>query len=113
MFIKAMARAVNLVQKLAEKKGERPYMRFAACWSDGEQLFAARMASDRFAPSLFVKKCEEGYIVLSEPLENDCSDWCEIQAGEAIEIGSGEDVSFHAFDAQSSTDAKTLELQAN
>ena len=36
--ISAMARAVQIVQKLAEEKGARPYMRFAACWSDGERL---------------------------------------------------------------------------
>ena len=84
--INAMERAVRMVQKLAQEQGERPYMRFAACWSDGKRLFAARMASDRFAPSLFVKRCEDGHIISSEPLENGCEDWVEIAAGEAIEI---------------------------
>jgi glutamine amidotransferase len=111
--INAMALAVNIVQNLAEEKGARPYMRFAACWSDGERLFAARMASDRLAPSLFVKKCKDGHIVSSEPLENDSTDWLEIAAGEAIEIGSGADVLFHAFDAQDSAETKTLEMDAS
>jgi glutamine amidotransferase len=101
--INAMARAVNMVQKLAEEKGERPYMRFAACWADG----------DRLVPSLFVKECKDGYIVSFEPLESDCSDWVEVGTGEAIEIGSGGDVLFHAFDAQSSAETKKPEMQVS
>lgn len=104
--IHAMARAVRIVQTLAEEKGVRPYMRFAACWSDGDKLFAARMASDRLAPSLFVKKCEDGHIVSSEPLENGCSEWREVAAGEAIEIGKDGQVVSHVFDAQCSIEAK-------
>lgn len=84
--IHAMARAVQDVQDLAEKHGERPFMRFAACWSDGERLFAARMASDRLAPSLYLKKCKTGYIISSEPLDDVGSDWDEIPAGTAVEI---------------------------
>lgn len=109
--ITAMARAVNIVQKLAEEKGVHPYMRFAACWSDGERLFAARMASDRLAPSLFVKKCEDGHIISSEPLENGCSDWLEVGAGEAIEIRTDGSIISHAFDAQSLAKSKTLEVE--
>lgn len=111
--INAMARAVGLVQELAVKKGERPYMRFAACWSDGDRLFAARMASDRWAPSLFVKQCEEGHIVSSEPLENGCADWREIAAGEAIEIRTGGEVVSHVFDTQRLSENNSLELQTS
>jgi glutamine amidotransferase len=97
--INAMKCAVIMVQKLAKERGEHPYMRFAACWSDGERLFAARMASDRLAPSLFVKRCEDGHIISSEPLENGREDWVEITAGEAIEIREGDQLVSHAFDA--------------
>ncbi|MDG2195452.1 MAG: class II glutamine amidotransferase [SAR324 cluster bacterium] len=32
--INAMNRAVGMVEKLAEERGKRPYVRFTACWSD-------------------------------------------------------------------------------
>ena len=101
--IKAMESAVELVQALAEKKGERPYMRFAACWSDGERLFAARLASDRLAPSLYVKKCTDGHIISSEPLENGCADWLEVPAGKAIEIRDRRPLTLQAFGTSHST----------
>ena len=82
----AMAQAVHDVQKLAAEKGQRPHMRFAACWSDGKRLFAARMASDRFAPSLYYKHCETGVIISSEPLDDSASSWIEIAPETAVEI---------------------------
>ena len=98
--IHAMMRAVQEVQELAEEHGERPFMRFAACWSDGERLFAARMASDRFAPSLYLKKCETGYIVSSEPLDDVGDDWEEVEAGSAVEI-HGSKLKYHDFEPRS------------
>jgi predicted glutamine amidotransferase len=84
--IGAMARAVSDVQALAEAHGTTPYMRFAACWSDGTRLFAARMASDQFAPSLYARACEAGHIVSSEPLDDGRDNWIEIKPGTAIEV---------------------------
>ncbi|MDG3039859.1 class II glutamine amidotransferase [Roseicyclus marinus] len=84
--ISAMARAVRDVQEMAETRGAAPFMRFAACWSDGNRLFAARSASDRFAPSLFVRTCRNGHIISSEPLDDERNAWIEIKAGEAIEV---------------------------
>ena len=101
--IKAMESAVELVQALAEKSGERPYMRFAACWSDGNRLFAARLASDQSAPSLYVRECSDGHIISSEPLDNKEEDWVEIPAGEAIEIRDGSPLVSHAFGTHRST----------
>ena len=95
--IYAMEHAVRMVQKLAEELGNSPFMRFAACWSDGERLFAARMASDSFAPSLFAKEYKNGYVISSEPLEIVRDDWLEISAGEAIEIQRGKLMIHHSF----------------
>lgn len=101
--IRAMARAVNDVQTLAEKHGETPFMRFAACWSDGTRLYAARMASDRFAPSLYVKPCETGYIVSSEPLDDGPDSWIEIAAGRAIEVTANK-IIHHEFTSEITSD---------
>tara|TARA_B110000008_G_scaffold150224_1_gene151489 strand:- start:1355 stop:2131 length:777 start_codon:yes stop_codon:yes gene_type:complete len=95
--IHAMRRAIRKVQNLSQELGDSPFIRFAACWSDGKRLFAARMASDRFAPSLFAKKCENGYIISSEPLEIGRDNWFEITAGEAIEIQREKPMIHHSF----------------
>jgi predicted glutamine amidotransferase len=105
--VRAMARAVKDVQQLAEQHGNAPFMRFAACWSDGNRLFAARMASDRFAPSLYVKACETGYIVSSEPLDDGREDWTKIKAGTAIEV-TPQEIIHHKFEAEISNDGEGM-----
>lgn len=94
--VAAMLRAVERVEDLSRRKGAVPFLRFAACWSDGEQLFAARYASDRFAPSLYYRPCTAGLIVSSEPLDANGGDWIEIAANTAIETTGGE-VAVHPF----------------
>lgn len=92
----AMERAVARIEALARDKGDAPHMRFAACWSDGVRLFAARHASDAFAPSLFYRKGARGVIVSSEPLDDARSDWVEVAPGMAIVIEGG-DVALEPF----------------
>lgn len=84
--IGAMERAVERVEALSREGGVRPHMRFAACWSDGTTLYAARHASDRFAPSLFFQRHPHGFVVSSEPLDGHPSDWTEVAPGTAIAI---------------------------
>jgi len=88
--IGAMARAVAKVEALSRRRGTLPYMRFAACWSDGIRLFAARYASDALAPSLFERSCAHGIIVSSEPLDDEAHKWVEVPAGVALEITQGQ-----------------------
>lgn len=98
--IGAMARAVSKVETLARECGDTPYMRFAACWSDGERLYAARHASDQFAPSLYLRECKDGILVSSEPLNVNESKWTEIPPGAAVEISDGE-IRYHDFQCSS------------
>ncbi|WP_306044602.1 class II glutamine amidotransferase [Nioella sp. MMSF_3534] len=93
----AMARAVGQVEGLARRHGSMPHMRFAACWSDGARLFAARYASDRYAPSLYYRHCRKGVVVSSEPLDEVAGVWTELPPGRAIEL-RGSEVIGHCFD---------------
>ncbi|WP_299892262.1 class II glutamine amidotransferase [uncultured Ruegeria sp.] len=95
--IAAMERAVERVEALARRRGTLPYLRFAACWSDGGRLFAARYASDRFAPSLHYKTCDDGIIISSEPLDANSGEWTEVPANTAIET-RGNSLNTHAFE---------------
>ncbi len=96
--IGAMQRAVERVEALSRRKGALPYLRFAACWSDGQRLFAARYASDRFAPSLHYRRCKDGIIISSEPLDANLGGWVEIATNTAIET-DGDALSRHEFAA--------------
>lgn len=80
----AMERAVGQVEMLSRERDYTPYMRFAACWSDGEKLYAARYASDRFVPSLFYQVHQDGIVLGSEPLDDDVRGWIEVSPGTAI-----------------------------
>ncbi|PLX38431.1 MAG: class II glutamine amidotransferase [Hyphomicrobiales bacterium] len=94
--IGAMERAVNRVEALARAKGAEPFMRFAACWSDGRRLFAARHASDAFAPSLHYQRGDDGVVIASEPL-NSNGEWVAVDCGCAIEI-TDNTLSCHPFE---------------
>ena len=94
--IGAMERAVGQLQTMAEQKGTLPYMRLAACWSDGHQLFAARYASDRFAPTVYWKKCDAGVLLVSEPLDSSEDDWNLLGPGQVL-IATKTDVDIRPF----------------
>jgi predicted glutamine amidotransferase len=103
-----MARAVGEVETLSCAKGDTPYMRFAACWSDGHTLYAARYASDNFAPSLFYRTGEDGVVLSSEPLD-ECPTWAKIGAGTASEV-TGTSVRHRSFDPNVTTSDENGEV---
>ncbi len=80
----AMEQAVGALQAMAEEKGTLPFIRLAACWSDGHSVYAARYASDRFAPTVYWKKCESGVLLVSEPLDSSEDDWNLLEAGKTL-----------------------------
>ncbi|MEP3430249.1 MAG: class II glutamine amidotransferase [Roseibium sp.] len=86
---KAMARAVMETEALSKYSGTSPHMRFASAWSDGETLYAARYASDRFAPTLFYREFEDGVMVVSEPLDEAGNCWKQVPQGHMIEVRDG------------------------
>ena len=94
--IGAMARTVSKIQTIAEKHGGTPAMRFAASWSNGKRIFAARYASDHLAPTLFFRRFDDGVSVVSEPYDDVTGCWEEVRPGQAIEVSS-DNVVFHSF----------------
>lgn len=88
----AMERTVLKLEALAREKGCAPYMRFTAAFSDGQRLYAVRYASDRFAPSLYLRKlCKfAGHTLVSEPLDIGDYPWEEVPANSFVCIENGE-----------------------
>jgi glutamine amidotransferase len=73
----------------------RVLVRFTAAFSNGNDLYAVRYASDRKAPTLYAAPMgpQGGYCLVSEPLNDDDNAWAEIPDGSAVIVGeSGVDV---------------------
>ncbi|WP_428642687.1 class II glutamine amidotransferase [Roseibium sp.] len=85
----AMAKAVFEAETMSAQAGCKPHMRFAAGWSDGETLYAARYASDNFAPTLYYREFEDGVMVVSEPLDQARNCWKEVPQGKMIAVRQG------------------------
>ncbi len=96
----ALARAAARFVDLARRKGAAPHLRMTAALSDGERLYAVRYATDDHAPSLWYRwsASRQGMAVVSEPLEEDQSDWTEVPQG-AFCTFDGRDVAVEPFDA--------------
>ncbi len=91
----AMERTVAKLETLARERGETPFMRFTAAFSDGVRLYALRYASDKFAPSLYLRKpCQfDGLTLVSEPLDMGKFPWEEVPPNTFLTIENGEIVS--------------------
>lgn len=88
--IEAMEETVAMFEEMARQANALPYMRFATCWSDGKRLFAARYASDHLAPSVFYRKCENGYMIVSEPLDDVSGNWQSLESQSVLVIEDGQ-----------------------
>lgn len=88
--IAAMEETVFAFEALARETRALPYMRFASCWSDGKRLYAARYASDHLAPSIYYRKCTNGYMIVSEPLDEVSGNWQSLASQSVLVIEKGE-----------------------
>ena len=79
----ALEQAVQTLEQMSRTRGEGPYMRCAAAFSDGETLYAVRYASDALAPSLYYQWMEvwQGWAVVSEPYDKTLAGWTEVPKG--------------------------------
>ncbi len=75
--VTAIARTLQTLVGLQTQAGVTEPLRFAACLSDGETLYAFRWSSDQRPPSLYIRQTGEGTVIGSEPLDF-CSRWTEV-----------------------------------
>lgn len=76
----ALEQATGRMEALSRASGETPHMRMTVAFTDGAALYAARYASDEFAPSLYHRRSasSDGWSVVSEPLERGSVAWAEL-----------------------------------
>ena len=77
----ALERATGRMEAMSREVGATPHMRMTVAISDGDRLYAARYASDAFAPSLYHRTMNGGRVVTSEPLDRGVDDWIAIPPG--------------------------------
>ena len=100
----AFARTVAQVEAVMRANGVEEPLRLTAACSDGRRIIAIRYSSDRQSPSLFYGggcgvevECGEvrfgaghgSVLVLSEPLDEDISHWCEVGEGSFLVAEDG------------------------
>ena len=85
----AIARTLRQLVDLQAKAGVTDPLRFAACLSDGETLWAFRWSSDAKPPSLYIRSTVEGTVVGSEPVDFR-SDWVEVPKFGYVVVKPGE-----------------------
>ena len=64
-------------------------LRFAAVLADGERLHAFRIASDAQPPTLYLRRCDSGTIIASEPLREDEPGWQMLPDGAVVTVEAG------------------------
>ena len=82
----ALERATGRMEAMSREAGATPHMRMTIAVSDGENLYAARYASDDKAPSLYHRRMDKGRVVTSEPLDRGFDDWIAIPPGSFAKV---------------------------
>lgn len=106
----AFREAISFVESLARHLEREVLVRFTACFSDGNNLFAVRYATDMRAPTLFAAPMgpSGGYCIVSEPLDDDLESWVEIPNSTSVRIGEN-GIDFEDFSTACSVEADKAE----
>ena len=88
--VRAIAATLGRIVALQRTAGIAEPLRFAACISDGVNIWAFRWSSDAFPPSLYVRARPEGTVVVSEPVDAARDDWREVPKFGYVAIRKGE-----------------------
>ena len=80
----AFSQVLRTVTEMMANSGVREPLRFAATYTNGEDLYAFRWASDNKAPTLYLRGMEGALMVASEPVDNEHDDWTLIPQGHAL-----------------------------
>ena len=77
---------IRLVVGIMQAENISEPFRYTAAYSEGEKLCAVRYSSDKLAPSLFYSKIDGGWLLVSEPLDNQLDHWQLVPANHTIEL---------------------------
>lgn len=85
----AIARAIATVEDLSAELCEEVLVRFTAAFSNGNDLYAVRYATDDRPPTLYAAPLGDAssYCLVSEPLNDEIDRWAEIPNGSIVVVG--------------------------
>ena len=84
----AMISVLDETMALMRERGVEQPLRFAAVLADGEHLYAFRIASDGNPPTLYLRRCNGGTIIASEPLCEGETGWQLLPDGAVVTLDS-------------------------
>lgn len=84
----AFASVLGTILALQRAQGIRAPLRFAACFTDGRTLHAFRWASDNRSPTLYLRRLDDGVLVVSEPYDDARGAWEAVPAGHALHVAA-------------------------
>jgi glutamine amidotransferase len=86
---KSCVRTFGFIEGVMRRAGEKEPLRCTAAFSDGEQLFAVRYASNRAPDTLYTRNRRDnsGKLLVSEPLDDGRDDWREVPAQSFVSLG--------------------------
>jgi glutamine amidotransferase len=87
----AMGRAIATVEELSLNLCGEVLVRFTAAFSNGNELYAVRYATDNRPPTLYAAPLgnASSYCLVSEPLNDEVDCWTEIPNGSVVVVGDG------------------------
>jgi len=98
--VQAMKRMVSTIVDEAGKADVPPFLRLTAAFSDGNQLYAIRYATDAFAPTLYTATlgASSGICVVSEPLDGEAGNWMAVPANSFVTVSRQGRIAIDGFE---------------
>ena len=85
-FHNAACKLIETVEAIMQKADIKEPFRFTSAYCDGEQIYIVRYASDGRAPSLSYHWDKEGWIIVSEPLDDEKDRWTTVPRNHTMVI---------------------------
>ncbi len=92
--VDACRKVIALLEQKRRVKSIQAPLRLTFVFADGDRLFGARYASDRFSPTLYRSRQldNDGVALASEPLDGNPDNWMKLQPATLVEVKSGDTV---------------------
>ena len=86
----AIRRTIEEVEALRRAEGIKEAFRATLAVTNGNVVHVLRWASDNAAPSLYLNRTQSGALAVSEPLDEDISNWWAVPANSLLLIKYGD-----------------------
>ena len=96
--VSAFAATLNTVKTMMLSQGVCEPLRFAATFTNGEDLYAFRWSCDNKAPTLYMREGKNALMVASEPTDAEHGAWTLIPQGHAMVAKKGRSPEMQRFE---------------